>query len=308
MDRPADVYMTGATGFIGRSVAAALHRRGAGPVALGRQDPGPAGARWVTYDLQHPIPEEALAGCRTLVHAASYVGRDTALQQAVNAEGTRGLVASAVAAGVERIVYVSTAGVYGRAFPLGQAERTDCQPASTLSASRYEAEKAVLDAGGTVVRPNLVYGPGDRWFLAPLIGLMQRIGGWVGDGTARLSVIDSSTLGDAVAALALAPHEAGVYHAAHPRPITVRGLLGPLLDQLVVDIPDVHHDPAALAAQLGPHGISPAQIATVSQDHWFDTTRLWSTTWVEVPRRGPTFSAAALDWYRSQLRFLEDKP
>ena len=75
-------------------------------------------------------------GVRVVVHCASHVGADPQVCEAVNARGTRALVEDAAREGVRRIVYLSTAAVYGdgvyRELPEGGAP---CRPVSAASSS-----------------------------------------------------------------------------------------------------------------------------------------------------------------------------
>lgn len=109
---------------------------------------------------------QLLDGADTLIHAASYIGAPWDLQQSVNVGGTERLLAAAKRMGVRRVIYLNTATVYGSSWVNGFREgQLEVQPNTALSASRARAEEMVLDFGGTVIGPNMVYGLGDRWFI-----------------------------------------------------------------------------------------------------------------------------------------------
>ncbi|XMA40085.1 NAD-dependent epimerase/dehydratase family protein [Streptomyces albogriseolus] len=175
----------------------------------------------VRADLTRPETlRGALAGVEVLVHTAAYVGRDPARCEAVNHRGTLALLDEARRAGVEHVVYVSTASVYGPGPHRGADEQALVpRPASPASMSRLRAERAVLDAGGTVLRPHLVYGVGDEWFIPGLAGLLSGVSVWPAGQVSRSSVIAVRDLARGVAGLACGPSAADrstVYHAAHP--------------------------------------------------------------------------------------------
>ncbi len=70
------VTIIGATGLIGRRVAAALVERGDEVVALVRGGANVAGARVVVWDGKGPVPDGALDGCRAVINlAGSPIGR-----------------------------------------------------------------------------------------------------------------------------------------------------------------------------------------------------------------------------------------
>jgi nucleoside-diphosphate-sugar epimerase len=116
------VFVTGATGFIGGRLARALRGRGDDVVALVR-DPDRAtalrglGCQLVEGDLG-TLAGEMLAGCEVVVHSAAVyrVGVDAeqaVAMRATNVTGTERVIDTAVAAGVGRIVYVSTVNTFG---------------------------------------------------------------------------------------------------------------------------------------------------------------------------------------------------
>jgi dihydroflavonol-4-reductase len=178
------VFVTGATGFVGREVMA---QRGvlAGVKWVGMARPGadPArrtgarfeGVEWRAADLADEASlVAALAGCDTVLHMAAkttaYTG-DARLVQAVNAEGTVRIVNAAHKAGVRRFLFISSVAAVGRGTE--SPETVDERAAFNgytaplpYHASKYEAERAVLglrDAGlqTLALNPGMIFGPGD---------------------------------------------------------------------------------------------------------------------------------------------------
>lgn len=176
-ERSTRVLVTGATGFIGRHVCAALHARGHVVRALvrpGRGDPRPAGAEVVVGDVT--VPESlppALAGVDAVIHLAgvTYASRLATYHQ-VNTAGTVNLAAAAAGRPLRRFVFVSTLAAQGpsprsqpHVSPGGEA------PINAYGRSKLAAEAALADRDGhelplTVLRPAIVYGPGDSRLLA----------------------------------------------------------------------------------------------------------------------------------------------
>jgi dihydroflavonol-4-reductase len=180
------VFLTGATGFIGGHVLAALRAAGYPVRALAR-DPASAArltaAETVLGDLRRPGElARAMDGCRYLVHCAalySFAPRDRRAMKTVNAAGTASLLEAARIAGIERAVVTGSAGTIGRrsagqspapeeAAPDGRAvTESDGMIDGTHSAyhrSKVEQERAALAARvpAVLVLPTATVGPGDR--------------------------------------------------------------------------------------------------------------------------------------------------
>jgi len=302
------VAITGATGFIGAEIVnglAELDRNGRSITlsALVRHELGGlGGARLVRGDLSDAHSLALLVrGADVLIHAATYVGADSAQQTHVNVHGTSRLVSAARAEGVARIVYLSTAGVYGGTFARGEAEvELAASPRSALSRSRRDAEELVLAHGGAVVRPNMVTGRGDRWFLAPLLGVLGNLDAWIENGSARVSVISTSALGSAMASLAVRTTESGVFNAASPEPVTIRDLVTPVYALLERPLPSRSIGFAEARDRLAPYGITETALAVIAQDNWFDSSKLWRSVSGRASERPPLLSKDA-EWYAKQI-------
>nr|WP_193365973.1 NAD-dependent epimerase/dehydratase family protein [Kitasatospora sp. SID7827] len=296
--------ITGAAGFLGSHVARAAARHGGALVlAAHHRRPAPPSAAGVVVraDLGDPASLRGLCdGVQVLLHCASAVGGSPERNRAVNALGTAALLAEAARAGVERVVYVSTASVYGRGRYLGERpEQLTRRPGSPTSRTRAEAEEAVLAYGGTVLRPHLVYGPGDRWVVPGLRRLLARLAvtptGW----RTRHSVIAADELGTLVAAVGHAPAgrlRSPVYHLAHPEPVPAAALLaaaarcGPRPPSAPLTLEQararVAADPAAAHA-----------LAMLADDHWFDSTPLWTDLGRRPGRAPGTDLTQFKEWY-----------
>ncbi len=265
----------------------------------------PHGAQIAHADLTNPASLRGLCDdVDVLVHCASHIGDDPRRCEAVNARGTESLVAEARTAGVSRLVYLSTAAVYGEGPFTGVREGEAApRPVSVTSSTRLAAEQAVLANGGIALRPHLVYGAGDRWVIPALAWIASTVRATVDGGRARLSLIEVDDLARAVAACALspAPHQ-GVYHAAHPRPVPVRELFDVVTRQLglaPID-EDLPYDQAL--ERFTAHGGRKRHLDMTARDHWFDTARIWSD-FDRVPGPGfPEQFARHAAWYRGQLK------
>ncbi|WP_240119039.1 NAD(P)-dependent oxidoreductase [Streptomyces sp. MUM 2J] len=325
------ILVTGGTGFIGAHVLPLLQApapHGPRPAVrlLTHRRPGPellaADGETVRGDLADPATLHGVCeGVTTVLHLAARVGGTEDECRAVNEEGTHALLAEAARAGVRRVVQLGTAAVYGdgphRCEPEGGPAEA---PVSATSATRLAGERLVLSAGGTVVRPYLVYGEGDRWVVPSLALLLGQVPHWVDGATARVSLISAPVLAAVLAELALEPGERGaparlgeslpggaagaspgrVLHAAHPEPVAVRELVTTVCRALSLPLPDGDIPLSAARARLTASAAR-RPLELLAHDHWYDSSRLWSTV---TTRPGPAFTAdfpACAPWYRKAL-------
>jgi nucleoside-diphosphate-sugar epimerase len=187
------VLVTGASGFVGRGLVERLvaDRRHIVRVALRQPVPELANAveQLPIGDLDDATEwRHALAGIEVLVHAAARVhvmrerdGDPLEAFRRVNVAGTLRLAEEAAAAGVQRLVFLSSIKVNGDETPPGRPFREDDVPAPSdpYGVSKHEAEEGLLALARAtkmqivVVRAPLVYGPGVKANFANLMRLLQ---------------------------------------------------------------------------------------------------------------------------------------
>ncbi len=231
------VLVTGAGGFIGPHVVAALTAAGYGVrVAQRKAAPVPEGVQAVvTGDLAAPIDwSGALDGVAHVVHLAGLAhagpGLDEALYSAINTRATLDLAQAAYRAGVARFVFISSIKAQTGAFD-GPPLREDDAPApdDAYGRSKLAAEQGLarLDFDWVSLRPVLVYGPGVKANMAALLKLARLpvplpLGGL--DRPRSLLAVEN--LADAVLfALTPACPVRRAFTLADPQPIDVAGIL-----------------------------------------------------------------------------------
>jgi nucleoside-diphosphate-sugar epimerase len=187
------VLVTGAGGFVGTRLCAALRASGCTvrrAVRTPGASPADAGVEEVRVGEIDGATrwDAALDGVDGVVHLAARVHQMGAGEagllaeyRRVNAEGTAALARAAAAAGVRRMVFVSSVKVNGEATH-GTPFRPDDAPAPAdpYGVSKWEGEQALWETAratpleGVVVRPPLVYGPGVRANFLQLLRAVDR--------------------------------------------------------------------------------------------------------------------------------------
>ncbi|RJQ77559.1 MAG: NAD-dependent epimerase/dehydratase family protein [Desulfobacteraceae bacterium] len=225
------ILLTGATGFVGKTLTRHLLAAGHQVTALllYQDDPSAAaGARIVFGDITRP---ETLTGRMdghdALIHLAGAVGYGQSLDtcRRLNRDGTRHVAAAALRAGVGRFIHMSSVSVYGRVSGQPITERFLLKKiGDPYGDTKIDAEHALAEiAGGgamapTIVRPTMIYGPGDRLFLPKVVenlaGGKARI---IGKGTHAVNAIHVEDVARFIAMLLERPRTAGeVYNLTHP--------------------------------------------------------------------------------------------
>jgi UDP-glucose 4-epimerase len=154
------VTVTGGAGFIGSAVVREAARAGHDVVVLDNLTTGYlsnlsglTGVRLVEGDVRDPARlEEALQGSEGVFHLAACVGNvrsiEDPLQDAdINVRGTLWLLEAMRHRGIRRLVYSSSAALYGESDHLPVEESHSCEPESPYGVSKLAAEKYCLCYG-----------------------------------------------------------------------------------------------------------------------------------------------------------------
>jgi nucleoside-diphosphate-sugar epimerase len=200
---PRAVLVTGATGFTGSHLAAALARSGQRVRALVRaphrrpdevKPLNEAGVDVVEGDLRDVASLSRAAHGVDVVYNIAAIYRQAGVPasdyHAVNAEGPAAVVRAAAAAGCRRVVQCSTVGVHGDVEHPPANEDAPLRPGDIYQRTKVEGERLARDAAAqtgielVIARPSGIYGPGDRRLLKLFRGVAR--GRWVTLGRGRI--------------------------------------------------------------------------------------------------------------------------
>ncbi|KKS26431.1 MAG: NAD-dependent epimerase/dehydratase [Parcubacteria group bacterium GW2011_GWC2_42_6] len=144
------ILVTGANGFLGKKVVFWLKQNGQEVISFGKN----------ICDLE-PLPP----GIDVVIHlAAAISGRRRQIFEKNNILGTQNIVNLSKAAGVKKIIFISTLRVLAKESNL-------------YIESKKEGEKIIMAAGlpYIILRPSLLYGPGDKKNIIFLANLARQI-------------------------------------------------------------------------------------------------------------------------------------
>jgi nucleoside-diphosphate-sugar epimerase len=258
------MFLTGATGYIGSAVLETFVRAGHGVTALVRdpekaEDVSRRGVHAVIGELDKPASYAAEAErADVIIHTAldGSPRRDQVDRRAVD---TFLAVATSRAASGKPAAFIYTSGIWVLGDTNGPvAEEAPVRPTPHV-AWRPAHERLVLEAGGSqtlrtvVVRPGIVYG-GSRGIIADLLkdaanGLVRVIG----EGKNHWPCVYARDLADVYLRVATNPEASGVFHANDEADETV----GEIVDAIARHVrmrPDIRHVPLPEArAKMGPY-------------------------------------------------------
>lgn len=183
------VLVTGANGFVGKALVAALEAKGALVIRAVRQ-PGGERNEAIVGDIDAETDwHQALEACDLVFHLAGRAHRthETAQDtwseyEKTNVIATGNLARQAAASGVKRLVYASSVKVNGEVTTMEQAYTETDAPApmdpygrSKLMAEQLLerlAKETLLEV--VVVRPPLIYGPGVKGNLLQMLHVLNK--------------------------------------------------------------------------------------------------------------------------------------
>ncbi|MQS10112.1 NAD-dependent epimerase/dehydratase family protein [Streptomyces alkaliphilus] len=180
---PARVTVTGAAGVLGSHLVERLLKEGREVRAFDlRPVPAAAGLTPLSGDIRDPrAVAEALRDTDALVHCASALPSYPAPEiRSIVVEGTTTVLEAARAAGVPRVVHISSTAVYGLPKRVPTPEEHPREPVDTYSSAKAEAEVVAerYRAEGMclpILRPKTFLGPGR-------MGLFDMLFEWAEEG------------------------------------------------------------------------------------------------------------------------------
>ena len=333
--REATVLVTGATGFLGTSLVRRLLSSGYRVRALARSDARSRtlhelGAEVVLGDITDPkAVRTAVDGAAIVWHLAGRLlvpGVPAAEYERTHVHGTRTLLACCKSAErVERLVHCSTTGVLGATGEQPADETAPIRPTNVYEATKARAEQAVWDASRAglpvaVVRPGLVYGPGDLHLLSLFRAVVRRRFRPIGPRPVRLHPIYIEDLTDALVRCGRHPAAVGeCFHIAGSEPVALAELAEAIARAAGTDLPHgrIPLAVARAAAVLGdllPPRLRRAAPLTGSRLEFLTHSRVYDVT---KARRMLDFVAATdlstgvrrtMAWYRRQGHLLAATP
>lgn len=233
--------VTGASGLLGSHIVEQLRKRGQPVRVLVRPNSDRSwlttqGVEFAEGDVTDPASlKHACQGCDVVYHAAAKVGDWGPWEefQRVTIEGTRNVIDAAVAAGVRRLIHISSISVFGYYSEDQTIDETDevgykLYRWAYYSRSKLEAERIALQAHRsgkievTSIRPAWIYGERDRATIARLAGMVREGRAKIlGSGDNRLNVVYAGNVAEAAIIAAKTPQAAGeVYNCSNDGEIT----------------------------------------------------------------------------------------
>jgi len=240
--------VTGGAGFIGTNVVKRLLELGHEPVVLdnlssGYRDNLLPGVTFVEGDVRDKATvEQAMAGCQVVFHLAASVGNTRSIEHPitdseVNVLGTLNVLEAARAHGIERVVFSSSAGIFGELKTLPIAEDHPQDPDSPYGVSKLAAEKLCLVYNKLYGMRNIclryfnVYGPHQRYDaygnVIPIFANRIIKGQPLtifGDGEQTRDFVNARDVAEANIRAALAGDVRGVFNIASGTRITINAL------------------------------------------------------------------------------------
>ncbi|SEL09275.1 Predicted dehydrogenase [Pseudoxanthomonas sp. GM95] len=236
---PADALVTGANGFLGRRLVAALRARGQRVRVLVR---APSAALEAMRDLQvligdlgdPRIVDHAVAGVGTVYHVGAAMRGDLRAFEAGTVWGTRNIIEACNRHATGKLVYVSSLSVLdhaGRdpAVPVTEASAYEPRPQDrgAYTQTKLAAESMVLEAvaarqlSAVVVRPGQIVGPGAEQVTPN--GTLAIAGLWIAVG-ARSQTLPLVYVDDVVDGLLLAAEASAangrIFNLVDPNTVT----------------------------------------------------------------------------------------
>tara|TARA_R110002074_G_scaffold63907_2_gene152892 strand:- start:26696 stop:27718 length:1023 start_codon:yes stop_codon:yes gene_type:complete len=176
--RPKKVFITGANGFIGRSLLNRYQQQGCEVRGMDLQaDPS---MDVVAGDLTKPDTwKQHAKGCDLFINTAAVVSlaAEWETYRAISVQGVRHALDAAIAGGAKRFIHFSSIAAMGPDYEDGADETAPVTIGDTYlyGVAKGASEHAVLAAHAsgeincTIIRPGDVYGPGSRaWLIEPL--------------------------------------------------------------------------------------------------------------------------------------------
>jgi len=232
------VLVTGATGFVGSHLVKRLRQEGLNVRAVVRtptksQALADLGAEVVPGDIADLVSLDAAAkGCEKVLHLVGIIqeGRGFTFQS-VHVEGTRNILDAAKKAGVKHFLYQSALGT--REGAKSEYHRT-----------KWEAEKLVKASGipYTILRPSLIYGPGDLFTirLAEMIRLSPVLP-VIGSGRSKIQPIFIDDVVECIRKIVTSDSYLNeIYKIGGPEELTYEEVTKAIAAVMGVDRPVVH--------------------------------------------------------------------
>jgi nucleoside-diphosphate-sugar epimerase len=248
--------VTGAGGFVGSVLTGELARRGLTVRGLVRKPEQTAaiealGAESALGDVRDAESlRRAVEGVSGIYHIAALfrqADQPDSVYYDINAEGTRRVLEAARAAGVRRVVHCSTIGVLGDVKEVPATETTPYNPGDVYQRSKLEGEKIALECfrsgavSGTVIRPAMIYGPGDTRNRKIFKMIARRCFFYVGRGANLVHFVDVRDLARAFVLAMEHPDVNGeIFIVAGNRYMPLREFAGIVADRLGVPPPRLH--------------------------------------------------------------------
>lgn len=265
------VLVTGGAGFIGSHVVERLVEEGFKVTVLDDLSTGSLEnleqvsdeVEFVRGDVRDPeAVARALRGVELVVHEAAIVSveesiRDPLRVNSVNVDGTLNLLEACHRAGVKRLVYASSASVYGDDPTLPKREDMEPRPKSPYAASKHAGELLCLaytELGrleAVVLRYFNVYGPRQRG--GPYGGAMSSFISRAlrgeppviyGDGGQTRDFVYVGDVAEATVRALLSERAVGqVVNVATGRPVSLNELARMVVEAVGVDLEPIHAEP-----------------------------------------------------------------